>query len=255
MLTKVSSKNNLATPNIIKFLSINNGNTQTKLIKKIQDNMNGYLLVQYLDNSIIQYNYNLNKWYSHDKIQIDFNGLKITKQIDSFDQNNWIIGNILRKWVIRRIEQINKFEFEISSILGIGGEYYLYWIGLLGLYESYGLSRLKNTIQLVGISNHKTIIDDAKSNIPWSSNYMVDYNINTTYPKIIKSDLVLINLFEINSNVIKYLNNIEFKKIILIACNLTDSKLKLLNSNFKLHKIKYFQNFDNFLRVVEMEKK
>ena len=248
MLTKVCPPNHLATSNIIKFLSTNY-DKKSKQIERIQDNMGGYLLIQYSDNSISQYNYNLNKWYLHDKIQIDFNGLKIIKKIDSFDQNNWIVGNRLKNWVLRRIGQINKFEFEINSILGIGGEYYLYWVGL------NELSGFENNVKLIGISNHKSIIDDAILNVNWSVNYLVDYNILSSYPKIIQSDLILINLFQINSNVIKYLNLIKFKKIILIACNLPDSKLKLLASNFKLKRIKYFTNFDNFLRVIEMVKK
>lgn len=248
MLTKVCLPNHLATSNIIKFLSTNY-EKKSKQIERIQDNMRGYLLIQYSDNSISQYNYHLNKWYSHDKIQIDFNGLKIIKQIDSFDQNNWIVGNRLRNWVLRRIGQINRFEFDINSILGIGGEYYLYWVGLSELSE------FENNVILIGISNHKSIVNDAILNIPWSSNYLVDYNVLSSYPKIINTELVLINLFQINSNVIKYLNLIKFKKIILIACNLHDSKLKLLASNFKLKRIKYFLNYGNFLRVIEMVKK
>lgn len=247
MLTKVCPPNHLATSNIIKFLSTNY-DKKSKQIERIQDNIDGYLLIQYSDNSISQYNYYLNKWYSHNKIQIDFNGLKIIKQMDSFDQNNWMVGNKLRNWVSRRIRQINRFEFEINSILGIGGEYYLYWVRLCELSE------LKNT-NLIGISNHKSIVDDAQLNVPWSSNYLVDYNNLESYPKIIQSDFILINLFQINSNVIKYLNQIKFKKIFLIACNLPDSKLKLLASNFKLKRIKYFANFANFLRVIEMAKK
>lgn len=251
MLTKVSPSNHLATPNIIKFLSIYNNvsknvDQKSKQITRIQDNMGGYLLIEYLDSSIAQYNYHLNKWYSHNKIQIDFNGLKIIKQINSFDQNNLMAGNRLRNWVLKQIDQINKFEFEINSILGIGGEYYLYW---------FGLSGFKNITNLIGISNHKSIVDDAKSNIPWSTNYLVNYNVLDSYPKNIQSDLILINLFQINSNVVKYLNLIKFKKIILIACNLPDSKLKLLALNFRLKKIKYFANFNNFLRVIEMVKK
>lgn len=249
MLTKVSPPNHLATNNIIKFIITHNenekvkGKGETKLIKRIQDNLSGYLLIQYMDSSFIQYNYYLNKWYSHNKIQIDFNGIKIIKQIDSFDQNNWMIGNKLRNYVLNRIKQINEFEFKISAILGIGGEYYLYWVGLM--------ERMKNIDILIGISNHKSIIEDAKLNIPWSNNYIVDYNKLSSYPQINSTDLVLINLFQINSNVIKYLTNIKFKKIILIACNLSDSKLKLLK-NFKLEKIKYFINFDSFLRVIEL---
>lgn len=244
MLTKVSSINHLASPNIIKFYSIQN--ELTNPIIRIQDNMEGYLLIQYKNLEIKLYNYYLNKFYSYNKIQINFNGLKIIKQIDSFDQNNYIQGNLLRSWVLRRINQMNLFEFDINSILGIGGEYYLYWIGLYQLY------RLNKFCELVGISNHKSIIDDSKLNIHWSINHLVNYNNLETYPNIIQTDLVIVNLFQINSNVIKYLQKIKFKKIILIACNLPDKKLKLISENFKIIRIKYFNNFDNFLRVIEL---
>jgi hypothetical protein len=241
MLTKVSKPNHLASSNIIKFFSLYDKNSDT--IDKIQDNMEGYLIILYKNSHVRLYNYNLKRFYSHNKIQICFNGYRIIKQIDSFDQNNWIMGNYLRKFVLNRINQIDRFEFNINKILGIGGEYYLYWIGL---------SWVNN---LVGISNHISIIDDANTNIKWSSNYLVDYNNFESYPKITQTDLVLINLFKINFNIITYLNMIEFKKIILITCNLHDKKLKLLTKYFKFIKIKYFQNFENLLRVIELVKK
>ena len=241
MLTKVSYPNHLATPNIIKFYSTHNDKINS--IDKIQDNMEGYLIIKYKNFSTKLYNYHLDRFYLYDKIQINFNGSYIIKHIDSFNQNNLVEGNRLRIWVLHKINQIDKFEFNINSILGIGGEYYLYWIKMIG------------KINLIGISNHETIISDAIINIPWSKNYLVDYNILSTYPKIDFVDLILINLFQINSNIIKYINNIKFKKIILIACNLPDIKLKLLANNFKLVKIKYFKIFNNFLRIIEMEKK
>lgn len=243
ILTKVFLPNHLATPNINKFYSLHNDTMNP--IDRIQDNMDGYLLVTYKKSSPRLYNYHLNKWYSHDKIQINFNGWKIIKQIDSFDQNNLIIGNQLRNWVLNKIKRINNIEDKITSMLGIGGEYYLYWVGLTNL----------NINKLVGISNHKSIVEDAQFNVPWSTNYFIDYNDLKKYPKIISTDLILINLFQINVNLIKYVNKIKFKKIILIACNLPDTKLKLLVEYFKLVEIKYFMNFDNYLRVITMIKK
>lgn len=240
MLTKVSTPNHLASSNIIKFYIEHNEIINN--IDRIQDNMDGNLLIKYKNSKKQIYNYHMNKFYTHDKIQIIFNGFRIIKQIDSFDQNNYMIGNCLRMWVFNRINQINKYEFDINTFLGIGGEYYLYWMGL---------NKVK---MLIGISNHLSIIDDAKLNIPWSINYLVNYNNLKTYPNIKQIDLIIINLFQININVIKYLKEIKFKKIILISCNLPDNKLKLLSSNFKLISIKYFNNFENFLRVIEIIK-
>lgn len=244
MLTKVSEPNHLTTPNIINWCRNNNQNNE---IERIQDNMEGYLLIKYKKNpNLLLYNYYVNKYFSHNLIQIHWNGKIILKQIDSFDQNNWIVGNKLRNWVINKINQINSSnKFKINSILGIGGEYYLYWIGL---------NYINN---LIGISNHSTIVSDANRNIPWSHNYLVDYNKLDSYPKntINQIDLILINLAQLNSNIITYINKIQFDTIILIICNLPDSKLKLLSNNFKIIQIKYFKNFDNLIRIIVMKKK
>jgi hypothetical protein len=72
----------------------------------------------------------------------------ILKQIDSFDQNNWIVGNRLRTWVFNKIKSINSNEFEANSVLGIDGEYYLYWVKMVWVKK------------LIGISNHSSIITD-----------------------------------------------------------------------------------------------
>jgi hypothetical protein len=240
MLTKVSEPNCLTTSNIINWCKLN---SNKYCVEKIQDNLEGYLLIKLNNNpKTILFNYYLNKYYSYNLIQIHWGDKIILKHIDSFDQNNWMVGNRLRNLVFNKINHINQFEFKIDSILGIGGEYYLYWIGL-------------NYVQkLIGISNHSTIVTDANTNIPWSFNYLVDYNKLNTYPKITNYiDLILINLSQLNSNIIKYICDLKFKKIILIICNLPDSKLKLLAKNFKLIQIKYFKNYNNIIRVIEMK--
>ena len=240
MLTKVSEPNHLATPNIIKWFKNNFNND---FVERIQDNMEGYLIIKYKNNPNPKlFNYYLNRYYSHNLIKIHWGEKIILKQIDSFDQNNWVIGNKLRNWVLNKINLINMYEFKINSILGIGGEYYLYWV------------RLNLVSNLIGISNHLSIVSDSNLNVPWSSNYLVDYNKLETYPQIkIELDLVLINLAQLNSNVVKYLTKLKFKKIILIICNLPDSKLKLLSDNFKILQIKYFKNYDNLIRVIQMK--
>jgi hypothetical protein len=85
---------------------------------------------------------------------------------------------------------------------------------------------------------------------------LVDYNKLDSYPKITTQvDLILINLAQINTNIVQYISKIQFKKIILIICNLPDRKLQLLKDKFKILKIKYFKNYDNLIRIVLMEKK
>ena len=241
MITKVSEPNYLTTPNIITWFEKNKSLTD---VERIQDNLEGYLLIKFKSNKIILFNYYLNKYYSHNLIQIHWNHKQILKQIDSFDQNNSKIAHSLRNYVLQRIKFISRYNFEINNVLGIGGEYYLYWV------------KMGWTKKLIGISNHESIIEDACRNIPWSSNYLVDYNQLKTYPKIpYLLDLILINITQLNSNIIGYIQKLDYKKIILIICSLTDKKLKLLKKNFKIRKIKYFLNYTNLIRIIEMEKR
>jgi len=195
MLTKVSEPNHLTTANIIKWCEKINH----------QSILKGYLLIKYKSNpNLILFNYYLNRYYSHNFIQIYWNQLIILKQIDSFDQNNWIVGNRLRTWVFNKIKSINSNEFEINSVLGIGGEYYFYWIGMRWVKK------------FIGISNHSSIISDSNLNVPWSYNTLVNYNDLNTYHQIDYSlDLILINLAQLNSNILQYIKTLEYKKIIL----------------------------------------
>ena len=237
MLTKVSIPNIYATNQIIKFSNSNNSNLK---IDKIQDNLEGYLLIKYANGKTIMYNYYLNKFYSHNRIQIHFNSCIITKQIESFDQNNLKIASKIRSYVLKKINYLNKYEFNVKSILGIGGEYYLYW------------SFLNWVEKLTGISNHESIINDANTNIPWSINYLIDYNNQKSYPIILNSDIILINLSQININVITYIKKINYKKIIIISCSLSNSKLNLLIKNFIIKKIKYLTNYNGLIRIMEL---
>lgn len=241
MITKVSEPNHLTTPNINYWFE---KNKLLRDVERIQDNLEGYLLIKFKSNKTVLFNYYLNKYYSHNLIQIHWNHKQILKQIDSFDQNNSKIASSLRNYVLNKIKFISKYDFEIKNVLSIGGEYYLYWIEM---------NWVKN---LVGISNHESIIADAYRNIPWSSNYLVDYNQFKTYPQISNSlDLILINIAQLNSNMVEYIAKLDYKKIILIVCNLNDKKLKLLKKNFKIRKIKYFINYTNLIRIIEMDKK
>ncbi len=229
MLTKVNNNNyHLGSGELYKYFVQNN-------ILEGQDNLNGYLLVNNKGN-IYVYNYYNNKSYKHNKIQIEFNGYKFVKHIDSFDQNNYLIANKVRLYVLSLIDKNN------NIILGIGGEFYIYFYFI-------------NALKYIGISNHQSIINDSKYNIPCSTNYLVDYNNNKTYPIIKNADCIILNVFNIHKNIIEYIEKIKFKKLVLISCNLPDNKFKMLVSKFKIVSIKYFKNLTGMIRIILLTKK
>jgi len=222
MLSKVDHNNyELGTYQIKEYYKKN------KDIIKIQDNLIDSLLVKTKE-TIYLFNYKNNKKYFYDKIQIEFNEKKIIKHIDSFDQNNILIANKLRKYVLSLCKD------NYNTIFGIGGEYYLYFLFI-------------KATNYIGISNHQSIIDDAKNNIPYSINYLVNYN--NELPVIESVDIILLNLFNININVIEYINKIKFNKLIIISCSLPDNRLVLIKKYFK---IKTFENFNGFIKVFQL---
>lgn len=249
MLSKVEYSNvNFATDQIKEYCKKN-----TNIIK-IQDNLIDSLLVKTNENTYL-FNYKNNKKYFYDKIQIEFNDHKIIKHIDSFDQNNILISNKLRKYVLSLLNAINNNtiidntvigkninNYTINIIIGIGGEYYLYFPFI-------------KANKYIGMSNHQSIIDDAKNNVPYSINYLVDYNNYSQLPVIKSADIILVNLFNININIIHYISKIECNKIILISCNLPDNKLLLIQKYFKIISIETFSNLSGFIKVFQLVRK
>jgi hypothetical protein len=235
MLTKVNRYNyHLGTSNIISYISKFQEILENDFL--IQDNMNGHILVKLYDKTFL-YNYNIDKYYNHNRIQIQINGYTISKQIDSFDQNNCLIANKIRNHIIKL------FSFnDINTILGIGGEYYIYFPFI-------------NANNYIGISNHKSIIEDANYNIPFSKNYLVDYNNISTFPKIGVVDNIILNVYNIHDNIIKYIKSLEFKNLIFISCNLSNNKLEKIINNFKIMYIKYFKNIDGLIRIILIKNK
>lgn len=225
----------------VNYDSINYGTDEIKEyckkykdIIRIQDNLIDSLLIQ-TNNHIYIFNYKKNKIYFHNRIQIEFNNKKIIKQLDSFDQNNIMIALKIRKYVLTQC-------YDCEIILGIGGEYYLYFLFI-------------NAQKYYGISNHECIINDANINIPYSTNYMTDYNNIKSYPTITKSNIILLNVSNIHNNIILYINQIFFDKLIIITCNINDKKILLLQKYFRIIKIKTFNNFNNYIKVLSLVKK
>jgi len=201
----------------------------------IQDNLYDSLIIKNNDNIII-FNYVNKKKYNYNRIQIFFNDYVFYKQIDSFNQNNILNANKIRKYVI---EKLKKYKSE--NILGIGGEYYMYFV--LINYKKY-----------IGISNHISIIEDAKYNASFSDNYLVNYNNINTYPLLQDNYTILLNVFNITEKIIKYILKLNFNRLIIIACNLPDKKLKLLTNNFTICRFKHFLNIKSWITILICKK-
>ena len=201
-----------------------------------QDNLNNHILYKLNNKNYIK-NYITNKVYNYNRIQIEILGEKIIKQIDSFDQNNINISNKIRKTVLLLT---NNTYNTYNNVLGIGGEFYVYF-------------KFIKATEYIGMSNHQCIVDDANYNVPYSKNYLVDYNniINCIITNK-KADLIILNVYNICESIIKYIHNIEFQKLIIITCYLTDKKLKQLTKYFKLKTIKHIQNFNSWICVIEI---
>ena len=228
MLSKVDNSSIKFGTDKIKEFCLSNNN-----VKRIQDNLIDSLLVE-TDCNVFIYNYKTNKKYNHDRIQLEFNYIKIIKQINSFDQNNVLIANKIRKYVLSQC-------YDCDTILGIGGEYYLYFLFV-------------KAKKYYGISNHQSIIDDANYNIPFSSNYIVNYNEINSYPIIKICDIILLNVSNINNNIVTYISQIVFTKLIVITCNITDKKMLLLKNNFKVTNINTFSNYDGYIKIISLKK-
>ncbi len=230
MLTKVSYLNyKFGTPEIIKY-------SKNNTYELIQDNLEGLLLVLE-KNQVYLYNYYLGKKINYQRIPIKINEFIIWKQINSFDQNNPTISNKIRN---RTLEYLQNDKSE--NILGIGGEYYVYF--KLLKYNNY-----------IGISNHESIVSDSKFNLSFESpdklsNYLVDYNNLDSYPVIQNNSYdVVINVVNIHENIIKYISKLRCNKIILITCKPLDKKISMLNKYLKLKKVSHFLNINSWITI------
>lgn len=167
------------------------------------------------------------------RIPINFNNTLIWKQIESFDQNNTIMANKIRNKVISLLEKsLSRFLF------GIGGEYYGYFCSL-PQYEKY-----------IGYTNNKYIHQDAIFNMnlhyyyKQKDNQIISYNDMEQISNIYDSDCI-VNLSKIPLKVIEFLNNNNFKKIIIISCNnKNDKRIKMLN--YKIINVFQFTNVELF---------
>lgn len=202
-------------------LTINTENDISHAVTQIQDyvsinNYRGFIMCD-SDDKIIT---DPNTKYIHQK----FNGSDVFISAQSFQQNNQVIGNHVRKYVARLVGKLNQ-------ITCVGGESYL-----------YGLTCLIPNIY--AYTNSQSIYDDIKYNSKFSNGnciYSVDLCDYNKINQIEPSPVCLINLSKLNENLMRVINKAGFDRIIIISCHHEDfwKKIKFL-SKYKIKSRKQF---------------
>uniref|UniRef100_A0A6C0ADQ1 Uncharacterized protein n=1 Tax=viral metagenome TaxID=1070528 RepID=A0A6C0ADQ1_9ZZZZ len=214
MLTKVNITNEIPSCNI------HNAIKEVILKYKLKNTIlftNGKIVLTH--NECYLVNNNIVKKVNYIKrIPVDFCGLLIWKSIDSFDQNNYLTRNLIRK------HAMNYLSGTISNnLIGIGGEFYGYFVHLK-YYKKY-----------IGFTNNLNIFYDSKFNFKlYFPKYKYELYFLNDYSKIKgeynNSDCV-VNLSKIPTSVINFLNKSNFNSIVIISCSQKNGK--------QLNKLKY----------------
>jgi hypothetical protein len=235
MLSKVTIDNwNLGTKPIIQYA------IKFPLFINIWDNLKDSLLIKNNAEEIFIFNYLSNTIIkNNNRIRLKILEKYFWKQSDSFDQNNILIANKIRSFVIKEFNSGPN----TNSIIGIGGEYYVYFPFI-------------KASKYIGISNHQSIISDADYNLNLyrlaNYNYLVNYNDINTFPKLdINLDFnIIINVSNIHQNHINWIVKLNIKKLIIITCKPIYKKLSLIKKYFNIKYIKHFINFNSIVYVI-----
>jgi hypothetical protein len=197
---------------------------------------NGKFVINNVSSKSWIYNEELNSISSISKLdRLEFTSISsiITKSINSFQQNNIKISNLVHSYVARYLVDSIEHSFKIldskcETIIAIGGECATYLINYHNCYNKKDGYPKK----YITISNSIDIIEDARRNflkysIPVNL-HLVDYNQFTKFPKI-EHSILIIHLAKINISIIKWLIshiNKQITNIIFIYCHHDDFKSK-----------------------------
>ena len=172
----------------------------------------------------------------------EFNGEIVFISAKSFIQNNYRLGNSIRKYV-------NQYLCNVSSIVCFGGESYLY---------ALTNNKIKH---ICHYTNNHSIFTDFNYNIKFiTKRFSNIFNDRINYNKLFfvpNYECCILNLSKLNVHIIKQINKTNFNKIIIINCHHDDfwKKIKGL-SNYKLiirekficNDLKYFITVNVFYR-------
>ena len=218
---------------IIKTTINNNNNNSDKCNKVLSLHIRNYLHnnPKFIGNIIQDCFNNIHVNNKNNVAQLFVNDI-VFISTTSFQQNNIILGQRIRKYVLNIINNINN----LTSLTCIGGESYL-----------YGL--ISNVNKIIHFTNNKSIHNDAIFNLKMYKkeiiNNLCDYNKTEGIIFDDSSYYCIMNLSSLNKKLIEKINNNFFKKIIIINCNEKDfwKKIKLLK-NYTLIKRKKFVNYN-----------
>lgn len=155
--------------------------------------------------------------------EIGPSSLVLFRSIDVFQQNDSIAKKQVYAFVKQQLEPA-------TTIHGIGGEFYLYFLLKLSDYKYFH-----------GISNHDRIIEIAEYNL---SKYLtkeqyrlecVDYDKNIPLEETMDNQL-LINLSSIPLKIFEFIKKSKYRRILIITCDLNkyNKRRYLLEGMYKL---------------------
>ena len=230
MLNKVYSNNankELLTSNLYNFMNQCDFNDFIA-----QDN--GKFVVIKKENEYFAYTNHLIKLKEELKVMIEFDGKYFWKSITSFGQNNVLIANDIRK--------ITKYYLNDSTsttLIGIGGEYHIYFATLK--YENY-----------IGFTNYLSRYQDSLMNCRihniQAENYLVNFN-RLNIPNNHQNIDIILNVVSITDDIMKEIGKLDVNRLVVISCKPLHRKVKFLSKYFKFKHIEYFININNYINV------
>ena len=175
---------------------------------------------EYLGNISLDYKNNI-RLDSHNIIPFNLYNKIIFKYNNTFQQNNKLLSNNIRKNILILCNKI-------SNLTCIGGESFIYPI-LLGIKKNFNFYSDSKKLVEESVFNYNIYYKGIKNNCK-----IIDYNNCNDFDCY--SNIIL-NLDCLNKNLLKIINQKKILNIIIINCNQYDfwKKIKIL-SNFKLKK-------------------
>ena len=179
---------------------------------------------------------NPNAKYIHQK----FNNSDVFISAQSFQQNNLVLGNQIRKYVCSLISCL-------PELVCIGGESYLYGLTQqIPIVHAYTNSPHIYSDMLFNGQFHKKLTN--------TNAVFGDYN---KLNQLVQSETCLVNLSTLNANLLNVVNMSNYNKIIIINCHHEDfwKKIKIL-SKYKIRSRKQFvsSSLKYFITVTVLEK-
>lgn len=167
------------------------------------------------------------------RVIIQFNGKYFWKSIDTFNQNNKLIANNIRRTATSFLHiQSSQMQQIKRTLVGIGGEYYVYFCS--SKYDKY-----------IGYTNYINRYEDAVLNCR-----MYGINVNNVFTDFGNFSIdkcyvdgnvdVIINVLTLKENIIREVCKLNVEKLVIITCKPLWKKVDMLKKYFVFQNIEYF---------------